>query len=99
MEDMLLREQMDIWSTNANSARLFVCTGRTWFVATDGSDQASGLQDTAPFATLPRGLSAVNVSDDVVLLRAGTYTAPAGNQINTRCTLRATRGPVSVISN
>src|SRR5205085_7497420 len=36
-EDELLDIQMDYWTANANNAnRQWACSGRTWFVATDG---------------------------------------------------------------
>lgn len=43
----------------------------TYFVSTSGSNGNPGLQD-APFATIARGLSALN-SGDTLLLRGGTY--------------------------
>lgn len=93
-ENMLLDDQMDVWSDNANVSRLFVCSGRTWFVSTAGSDIWLGDSAFAPFATVPRALSAVSGADDVVLIRTGNYTVPGS--ITTRCTLGATRGPVTI---
>ena len=95
-ENALLSVQMDIWGQNANGARLFSCSGRTWFVANDGSDGATGDNAGAPYATLARGLSSVASGDDVILLRAGNYLSPAGGTITTRCTLGGTRGTVSI---
>lgn len=95
-ENMLLPVQMDIWGQNANGARLFSSSGRTWFVAIEGSDDDSGDNAGSPFATLNKGLSSVSSADDVILLRAGNYNAPAGGVINTPCTLSATRGAVSI---
>lgn len=91
-ENRLLSGQMDIWGQGANGARLFVCSGRTWFLANDGSDGASGKSAAAPFATLPRGLSSVASADDIILLRAGNYTAPVDGTLSLPCTLSATRG-------
>jgi hypothetical protein len=97
-ENTLLPAQMDLWGRHANAARLFVCSGRTWFVANDGADSRTGDNAGSPFATLQRGLSSVGGADDVVLLRVGTYTAPIGGQISTPCTVSATRGMVTVLS-
>lgn len=40
-EAVLLPVQMDIWTLNANAARLGFCTGRTWFIANGGNNSAS----------------------------------------------------------
>jgi hypothetical protein len=93
-EDQLNDDQMDIWSDNANVSRLFVCSGRTWFVSNAGSDIWTGDSAFAPFATVQRALSAVGASDDIIMLRSGNYTAPGF--MNTPCTFRAMRGPVSI---
>ena len=95
-ENVLQSVQMDIWGQNANGARLFSCSGRTWFVANGGSDGNSGDNAGSPFETLLHGLSSVGNGDDVVLLRAGNYNSPANGVINTRCTLSATRGGISI---
>lgn len=95
-ENELLSVQMDIWGLNANGARLVFCRGRTWFVANEGSDDSSGNDAGAPFATLLKGLATVGSRDDAVLLRAGNYNAPANGLLNTPCTLSATRGDVSI---
>jgi hypothetical protein len=94
--DQLLGSQMDIWAQNANGARLFSCSGRTWFVAIGGSDGASGDNAGSPFATFSKGLSNVGGGDDVILLRAGNYSTPVGGLLNTPCTLSATRGPAFI---
>jgi hypothetical protein len=91
MENKLLPDQMDIWALNANGARLEFCSGRTWFVADSGSDSNSGESATSPLRTLSRALSRVASPDDILLLRSGTFLAPAG-RITTRCTLRSTAG-------
>ena len=96
-ENALLPTQMDLWGRGANGARLFVCSGRMWFVANDGSDGSTGDNAGSPFATLVRGLSSVGGPDDVVLLRVGTYTSPVGGQISTPCTVSATRGVVTIL--
>ena len=96
-ENVLLPVQMDIWTLNANGARLFACSGRTWFVAVEGNDDNSGAAADSPLATFPEALSKVTSPDgsrnDVILLRAGTYITPLFNPIiSTACTLSATRG-------
>jgi hypothetical protein len=95
-ENVLLPVQLDIWTLNGNGARQGFCSGRTWFVANEGSDGDSGDNAGSPFATLSKGLSSLSSGDDVILLRAGDYYSPAGGLINTRCTLSATRGAVSI---
>ena len=94
-EDVLLPDQMDKWTLNANGARLPFCTGRTWFVANGGNDSASGATATLPLATLTSGFTHTTTPNDVVLLRTGNYTAPAA-AMTTPCTLRATRGVVTL---
>lgn len=95
--EQLLDDQMDIWTSFANVSRLYACSGRTRFVAPDGWDDQEGLLSFAPLATLIRALSLVATPGDVILLRTGTYeTTPLG-MITTPCTLRATRGPVTIV--
>jgi hypothetical protein len=98
-EDQLLEDQMDIWTFNANGARLGFCSGRTWFVAHGGNDGASGTATNSPLATLTKALSKVTGPDgnpgDVILLRIGAYALPE-HLISTACTLSATRGPVII---
>ena len=96
-EDRLLPAQMDIWSRNANGGRVWVDSGRTWFVAVEGNDNNSGADADSPLATVSEALSKVispeGSGDDVILLRAGTYTTPLFNPvISIPCTLSATRG-------
>jgi hypothetical protein len=94
-EDRLLEIQMDYWCANGNGARHSVCSGYTWFVATNGSDPFSnGLNSGTPFATVPWALAHVSSPDDVVLLRSGNYAAPA--TITTPCTLSASYGAVTL---
>ena len=93
-ENFLLPVQMDIWGRSANGARLFVCNGRTWFVAIGGSDGNSGSSAESPFATISRALRSIGTTNDIILVRSGTFIAPPGGVINTPCTLRATRGSV-----
>ena len=95
-ENVLLSVQMDLWTLNANAARLPFCTGRTWFVANGGNNGAAGNTAAVPLATVTSGLAHVSTTDDVVLLRSGSYAAPAGGVISTVCTLRATRGEATV---
>jgi len=96
-EDQLLGEQMDLWTEHANGARVGFCTGRTWFVAVDGSNGASGENARAPFATVSRAFLSVGGADDVVLLRTGTYTSPFNGTMNVPCTISATRGAVTIV--
>lgn len=95
-ENALLPIQMDLWGRGANGARLFVCSGRTWFVDNNGRDSSTGDNAGSPFATLLKGLASVSGADDVILLRAGTYLAPVGGTISTPCTVSATRGLISI---
>lgn len=95
-EVVLLSVQMDKLTLNANGARLPFCTGRTWFVATDGNNSAAGSSATTPLATVPGALSRVSTANDVVLLRAGSYAAPSSGSFTIPCTLSATRGPATL---
>ena len=94
-EAVLLPDQMDKWTLNANGARLPFCTGRTWFLANGGNDGASGATVALPLATVTSGFAHTTSANDVVLLQAGNYTAPA-TQMTTPCTLHATRGQVTL---
>lgn len=96
-ENTLLSVQMDIWTLSANVGRLVFCNGRTWFVANGGNNGAAGNSAATPLSTLVSGMQHVTTSNDVVLLRNGTYTTPPVGIISTQCTLRATRGPVTII--
>ena len=96
-EDRLLPVQMDYWTDTANRTRRAVCTGYTWFLATNGADGIifpDGLSPGQAFQSLGWGLARVTGPADVVLLRSGNYLAP--QTISTPCTLRATRGPVTL---
>jgi hypothetical protein len=104
-EDLLLDVQMDYWTAVANIQRNGACSGRTWFIATTGIDPIldpfilTGLEPGHPMRTLDFALNSpaldpLRSPDDVLLLRAGTYSAP--ELINTPCTLRATAGPVNL---
>lgn len=93
--DQLLDVQMDYWTDTANRGRLAVCSGKTFFIIPGGFDVfADGLSPGQGFRTVARGLLGVTVPDDILLLRAGTYSAPT--RITTPCTLRATRGVVTL---
>ena len=97
-EDRLLDIQMDHWAWNANFDRSYFCNGYTVFVATWGNDSAFshyGYEAPYPLATVGRAFGSVITPNDVILLTGGNYTAPA-TQITTACTLRATRGPVTL---
>lgn len=64
-------------STAAGSSPPFalrVHAGSRWFVAPGGSDSADG-SEASPFATIPRGISALRPGD-VLYLREGTYVPP-----------------------
>lgn len=96
-EDQLLDIQMDYWTHGANHARNTVCSGYTWFVATDGADSIlinDGLGTGQAFQTVAWTLQFVSTPDDILLLKSGTYLSPA--TLSTPCTLRATRGPVTL---
>lgn len=95
-ENILLPVQMDIWGRSANGPRLFVCNGRTWFVAIGGADGNPGNSAEAPFATISRALMSIGTTNDIILARSGTYNAPPGNVFNIPCTLRAAGGSVTV---
>ena len=97
-EAVFLPVQMDIWTQNANGARIGFCTGRTWFIANGGNNSSSGLTAALPLATIVSGFTHVSTStpNDVVLLRAGSYAAPTGGVLSTPSTLRATRGEATV---
>ena len=94
-EERFLDIQMDYWATAANGQRSTVCSGRTWFTSTAGSDIfRDGLSPGQAFRTVGWSLAHVTAPDDVVLLRSGAYTAPA--TITTACTLCADRGAVTL---
>lgn len=94
-ESQLLEIQMDNWAVIGNNQRHSVCSGYTWFVATDGFDPfRTGLTPGQAFETPGWALVHVSSPDDVVLLRTGTYIAPA--EITTPCTLAASYGPVTL---
>jgi hypothetical protein len=95
-ENTLLPVQMDLWASNANGGRLEFCNGRTWFTANGGNDSASGDNANAPFESITKSLGSLVSPNDVVLMRGGNYSAPPGGTITAACTLRATRGPVTV---
>jgi hypothetical protein len=94
-EERLLPDQMDRWTTNANTVRLFACLGQTWFVAPFGSDANSGTMPEVPFATIARAQASLELPNDVILMRSGVYTAP-GARLNVPATYCATRGPVFI---
>lgn len=96
-EDVLLSDQLDIWTKNANGARLPSVNGRTWFVTSGVFDLFnSGAEASSPFATIQRALDVSTDPDNVILLRAGEHVPPAGGIISAPCTLRATRGNVII---
>ena len=94
-EEVLLPDQMDRWTTNANNVRLFACLGQTWFVAPFGFDGNSGGMPEVPFATIGRAQASLTLPNDVILMRSGVYNAPAG-RLNVPATYCATRGPVFI---
>lgn len=93
----LTPDQLDLYGATANNHRRAQVSGRTWFVATGGNNDASGVNAASSLATVTKALEKVtgpdSGRDDVILLRAGTYDVPANNTISTACTLIATRGP------
>lgn len=95
-ETLLLTPQFDIWAATANDARSGFCNGKTWFVAMNDSDGSNGTSADTPAATVGSGLARVSTSNDIVLLRAGSYAAPPSGLITTPCTVRATRGAATI---
>lgn len=97
-ENTLLLDQMDIWTSNASSARIGVCTGRTWLVDRnngclfhDGSMSCSFF--SGAYSVVRDGVSSAQ-SGDIVLIRRGNYNEPM--TINKAVTLRATRGSATI---
>ena len=94
-EEQLLDIQMDYWTSNANHARHAVCTGYTWFLATDHVDGfGDGLSTGQAFQTVEWARLFVTTADDILLFKTGAYAAP--EPLSTPCTLRATGGPVTL---
>jgi hypothetical protein len=93
--DQLLDIQMDYWTTVANNPRRAVCSGYTWFLATDGSDAfRDGLSPGQALRSIGIALLRASGPDDILLLKSGAYAAPL--HIETPCTLRATGGTVTL---
>lgn len=94
----LTDDQLDVFTNVANNDRPAVSSGRTWFTSLSGNDAVgNGLRSSMQLRTVGAATNAVTSADDVVLLQNGTYLVPASGTIATRCTLRATRGPVTII--
>jgi hypothetical protein len=89
--------QLDFWTDTADLARLTVVSGRTWFVALNGSNGGPGYS-TTPFRLPSQGQNAADAGGgDIVLLLPGTYLE---NPTFTKpMTLRATRQGVARIGN
>ena len=95
--NLLTQDQLDLYGSTANNQRRAQVSGTSWFVAADGADVSGrGLNSASPLRTVAGTLLFVSSADDVVLLRSATYLAPPGGNIATACTLRATRGPVTL---
>jgi hypothetical protein len=95
--NLLTDDQLDLYAATANNQRLGQVVGRTWFVAATGADGAGrGISSATALRTLDASLSAVSSAGDVILLRSATFIAPPGI-IAAACTLRATRGPVTIV--
>ncbi len=92
--DRLTSDQLDFMISNSNTRRRAVATGVTWFVSRDGNDGNAGDVSTSRLQTVSRALEVVD-SRDMVLLRAGTFTAP--QVINQPVTFRASRGDVNLV--
>jgi hypothetical protein len=97
-ENTLLSDQMDIWTSNASSARRGFCTGRTWLVDRnngclfhDGSMSCSFF--SGAYSVVRDGVSSAQ-SGDIVLIRPGNYNEPM--TINKAVTLRSTRGSATI---
>ena len=93
-ETRLTEDQMDRWTAAANIQRLAYVTGETQFVSTTGHNANDGLTVNTPIRTLQSAHTYVSSVDDIILLKAGTY----GENISVfnPCTLRATRGAVTI---
>jgi len=96
-EDVLISEQMDIWTQHANIERLPFCNGKTWFVANGGNNGALGNTALVPLETLVEAINRRTTNNDVLLLRSGNYLAPAGGTLSAPCTFGATRGVVQIV--
>ena len=85
--------QLDAWTDTANAWRTQVLSGRTRFVATNGSSSNSGASGS-PLHTVSEAAQ-ISAPGDIVLIRPGLYVENAifGQPV----TLRATRqGPVTI---
>jgi hypothetical protein len=95
--NLLTQDQLDLYLNTANDQRRAQVSGTTWFVAVNGTDAVGGGRNSrTPLRTVTAALNLVSGVDDVVLLRAGNYIGPPNGTIHTPCTLRATRGAVSI---
>ena len=90
----ITEDQMDRWTTTANIQRLVAVTGKTFFTATDGNNSSTGLMAILPIRTLASAYARVSGTDDIILLRTGSYHENI--TLNQPCTLRATRGAATI---
>lgn len=92
--DRLTSDQLDFMISDSNTRRRAVATGITWFVSRDGNDAGTGKTSNSRFQTVGQALSVAG-SRDMVLFRAGTFTAPT--TINQPVEFRASRGEVRLV--
>ncbi|MBI5836193.1 MAG: hypothetical protein HZB25_03000 [Candidatus Eisenbacteria bacterium] len=87
--DRMTELQLDRWADSARTIRRPVCSGRTFFVATDGNLFGSGT-GVNPYLNVSTGIAACDpAGGDVVMIRPGNYHQNL--TITKKVTLRATR--------
>ena len=69
------------------------CNTADWYVAVDGDDNNAGTKDN-PFRTLPKALSMVEGSKNVVVLRNGTFPINSMQTIDTPTSIISCQGAV-----
>ena len=69
------------------------CNTADWYVAEDGDDSNDGTSES-PFATLPKALSMVEGSNNVVVLKEGTFFIDEMQTIDTATSIISCRGAV-----
>ena len=69
------------------------CNTADWYVAVDGNDNNAGTKDN-PFRTLPKALSMVEGSKNVVVLKNGTFPINSMQTIDTPTSIISCQGAV-----
>ena len=69
------------------------CNTADWYVAVDGNDNNAGTKDN-PFKTLPKALSMVEGSKNVVVLKNGTFPINSMQTIDTPTSIISCQGAV-----